>query len=44
VATGDYNGDGWIDLYVANDATPNQLWINQRTAHSPTKGCSPDRR
>jgi hypothetical protein len=30
VATGDYNGDGWPDLYVANDATPNQLWINQR--------------
>jgi hypothetical protein len=30
VATGDYNGDGWPDLYVANDAAPNQLWINQR--------------
>jgi enediyne biosynthesis protein E4 len=30
VATGDYNGDGWLDVYVANDATPNQLWINQR--------------
>ena len=30
VATGDYNLDGWLDLYVANDATPNQLWINQR--------------
>jgi hypothetical protein len=29
VATGDYNGDGWPDLYVANDATPNQLWINR---------------
>ena len=29
VAVGDYNGDGWLDLYVANDATPNQLWINQ---------------
>jgi enediyne biosynthesis protein E4 len=29
VATGDYDGDGWIDLYVANDATPNQLWINK---------------
>jgi hypothetical protein len=33
VATGDYNGDGWLDLYVANDATPNQLWIN---AHDGT--------
>ena len=30
VAMGDYNGDGWPDLYVANDATPNQLWINRR--------------
>ncbi len=30
VAARDYNGDGWLDLYVANDATPNQLWINRR--------------
>jgi enediyne biosynthesis protein E4 len=30
VATGDYNEDGWPDLYVANDATPNQLWINHK--------------
>ena len=29
VATGDYNGDGWPDLYVANDAGVNQLWINK---------------
>ncbi len=29
VVAGDYNGDGWLDLYVANDATPNQLWINR---------------
>jgi len=30
VSTGDYNGDGWLDIYVANDATNNQLWINRR--------------
>ena len=30
VVTADFNGDGWIDLYVANDGQPNQLWINQR--------------
>ena len=28
-SVGDYNGDGWLDLYVANDAMPNQLWINR---------------
>ena len=30
VATADFNRDGWIDIYVANDGAPNQLWINQR--------------
>jgi len=30
ISTADFNGDGWIDLYVANDGAPNQLWINQR--------------
>lgn len=28
VACGDYNGDGRLDLYIANDGMPNQLWIN----------------
>ncbi len=23
----DFNGDRWLDLYVANDGMPNQLWI-----------------
>jgi len=25
----DADGDGWLDLYVANDGTPNQLWVNR---------------
>ncbi|HEX8998735.1 MAG TPA: CRTAC1 family protein [Blastocatellia bacterium] len=28
VVTADFNGDGWPDVYVANDGDPNQLWIN----------------
>jgi hypothetical protein len=30
VATADVNGDGWMDVYVANDKEENQLWLNQR--------------
>jgi hypothetical protein len=30
VSTADFNGDGWIDIYVANDGKENQLWLNQR--------------
>ena len=26
---GDFNKDGWVDIFVANDQTLNQLWINQ---------------
>lgn len=24
----DLDSDGWLDIYVANDGSPNQLWIN----------------
>ena len=30
VVAADVNGDGWADIYVANDSEPNQLWINQQ--------------
>ena len=30
VSTADFNGDGWIDIYVANDGKENQLWLNRR--------------
>ena len=30
VVTADFNGDGWMDIYVANDGDPNQLWINPK--------------
>ena len=30
VATADFDNDGWMDLYVANDGRENVLWMNQR--------------
>jgi hypothetical protein len=29
VSTSDFNGDGWTDIFVANDQRENQLWINR---------------
>jgi len=29
VSTADFNGDGWMDIYVANDGKENQLWLNK---------------
>jgi enediyne biosynthesis protein E4 len=44
VVAADYNNDGWLDLYVANDATPNQLWINRHdgtfTDEGPLSGAA----
>jgi hypothetical protein len=34
----DVNRDGWVDIYVANDATPNALWINQRNGTFTDRG------
>jgi len=30
VTCADFNGDGWVDIYVANDGAANFLWINQK--------------
>ena len=29
VSTADFDGDGWMDIYVANDVHPNLLWMNR---------------
>jgi hypothetical protein len=30
VSSADFNQDGWIDIYAANDGAANMLWMNQR--------------
>lgn len=31
----DFDGNGWLDLYVANDGRANHLWMNQGPDHAP---------
>jgi hypothetical protein len=38
VSTADFDGDGWIDLYVANDREENQLWMNRRNGTFENRG------
>ena len=44
VAWFDYNEDGWLDLYVANDSTPNFLYQNQKNGTFKEVGVSAGRR
>ncbi|HEY6659612.1 MAG TPA: CRTAC1 family protein, partial [Pyrinomonadaceae bacterium] len=30
IVTADFDEDGWIDIFIANDGDPNQLWLNQK--------------
>ncbi len=44
LACADIDGDGWIDIYVANDEEAAQLWINQHDGTffdvAPLNGCA----
>jgi hypothetical protein len=34
----DFNGDGWPDIFIANDGKPNHLWINQKNGTFTEEG------
>ncbi len=38
VTCGDFDGDGWMDIYVANDTSPNLLWRNRRNGTFADQG------
>ena len=40
VVAADFDGDGWLDLYVANDGTANHLWHQPRRRHLRGRGAA----
>lgn len=38
IVAADFNNDNWVDIYVANDGDPNQLWINQKNGRFENGG------
>ena len=44
VVCADFTGDGWPDIFVANDGAANRLWINQKngtfTEEAAQRGCA----
>jgi hypothetical protein len=45
-AFGDYDADGWLDIFVANDGLGDQLWVNQQDGtfkdEALVRGCAVD--
>jgi enediyne biosynthesis protein E4 len=38
VICADFDGDGWPDVFIANDGKPNHLWINQKNGTFKEEG------
>jgi hypothetical protein len=38
VVCADFDGDGWVDIFIANDGKPNHLWINQHNGTFKEEG------
>ncbi len=38
VSVADFNDDGWMDVFIANDTEPNSLFINQKNGTFEEKG------
>jgi hypothetical protein len=38
ISVADFNNDGWLDVFIANDTEPNSLFINQKNGRFEEKG------